>query len=122
MFTTGENAGRTENLSYTKTADGLQVHVNSLSPFAIGYVKKADQPSGSPAAVSQGKPDLWCITYLDCKGNTVSVQWVETGKAPIKPAGYSYPDISNVSAHQDVRPTSCRIDTKYVVPNTADKG
>ena len=112
MFTIGEKAGSTENLSYVKTPEGLQVHVTSLSPFAIGYVRKA----------SAEKKGLWCITYLDSRGNTVSVQWVETGKAPIKPAGYSYPDISNVSANQDVRPTSDRIDTGYVVPNTADQG
>jgi len=118
MFTTGEKAGTTENLSYIKTPEGLQVHVSSLSPFAIGYVELPAAPSAGTAAE---KKDLWCITYLDSRGNTVSVQWVETGKAPVKPAGYSYPDIFNVSANQDVRPIAGGNDKGYKVPDTADK-
>jgi|GEM_PF-3192837 len=81
-----------------------------------------------PDASSAGKESAaeneasWCITYLDSRGNTVSVQWVKTGASPVKPAGYDYPDIANVSAHQDVRPLSARTDSRTIVPNTADRG
>ena len=39
MLTTGENAGKTEQVKHERKANGLHFHVTSLSPFAIGWTK-----------------------------------------------------------------------------------
>lgn len=39
MLTTSGSAGEMEVVKFTKEADGLHFHVNSLSPFAIGWSK-----------------------------------------------------------------------------------
>jgi len=82
---------------------------------------KNPSPTNPPASSgTAGRQDSWCITYLDCSGNTVSVQWVTTGGSPEKPAGYNYPDAYGISAHQDIRPLSCDA-AGFVVPDTADR-
>ena len=45
FLSSGANAGNTENLSYIRTENGLQVKVMSLSPIAIGYAEKTVAPS-----------------------------------------------------------------------------
>lgn len=66
------------------------------------------------------------VTFLDCSGNTVSVQTVAYQGSALPPTGYgSYAGYSNVSAHLDLKPTSCSgVNARkdgYVVPNTADR-
>lgn len=90
-----------------------------LKKFDLVIPEASHQARRNSAA---GADSLWCITYLDCLGNTVSVQQVKTGAAPARPAGFDYPDISNVSAHQDVRPLSCSADMRYIIPDTGDRG
>lgn len=47
MFTTGTEIGQTETLTVTKKDDtGITFHVNSLSPFAIGWYKNTPTPGG----------------------------------------------------------------------------
>ena len=76
-----------------------------------------------PVQAGQSADRYWLITYLDSNGNTVSVQWVRNGGSPVKPAGYSYPDISNVTSNQDVRPIGgASASGRISVPNTADTG
>lgn len=104
--------------------------INQLGVVANSQVelyaqwKENPVPTTTPAPVSSNvetKEDFWCITYLDCNGNTVGVQWIKTGGSPDKPAGYNYPDAYNISAHQDIRPISCNA-SDFVVPDTADRG
>lgn len=112
-----------------KAPEGMYVTGVFYAHFApssgIGSEASTTATSQSGSAAADSKPDTWCITYLDCQGNTVSVQWVPTGGSPAKPAGYSYPEIGNVSAHQDIHPISCNAavsSSGYTVPNTADRG
>lgn len=63
----------------------------------------------------------FCVTFLDCRGNTVSVQWIKYGESASIPAGYGYPEVSNVSANMDIHPGSCAAKNGFAVPNTADK-
>ena len=49
MFTTtmnGQTVGGTESLTSTKQSDGITFHVNSLSPFAIGWYKNTSTGGG----------------------------------------------------------------------------
>ena len=78
-----------------------------------------------PSANVNTNPDRnrsYCITYLDYNGNTVSVQWVKYGGSATAPAGYNYPAVTNVSANMDVRPLGGKANSKYIIPNTADRG
>jgi len=123
-----------ENDQMKVQADGTTVtlksaYLDTLEPGTYYLTVTYGQVESDPvifkvqeASQAAAKPALWCITYLDSNGNTVSVQWVETGKAPVKPAGYDYPDIANVSSNQDVRPLSRKMNSRYLVPDTADKG
>jgi len=68
------------------------------------------------------KPTLWCVTFLDCKGNTVSVQWIKNGENATAPTGFgTYSGYTNITGHRDLKPTSCGTNTGWVVPNTADR-
>lgn len=102
---------------------GIFENPDGFSKFEI--VKGPDTPVVSNQTASVATPDKsnesFLITYLDCKGNTVSVQWVKYGGTATAPAGFNYPTVANVSAHQDVKPLSCTANSKYLVPNTADK-
>lgn len=64
------------------------------------------------------------VTFLDCNGETVSVQSVAYQGDAVAPTGYgTYEGYTNVSANMDLRPTSCSASnlSGYTVPNTADK-
>lgn len=99
------------------------INTLSVGTHTIDIVSADGKASGTfTVRAEQSRNTTWCVTYLDCKGNTVSVQWVPYGGAPVAPAGYHYPVISNVTAHQSVRPDSCRTDTRFLVPNTSDRG
>jgi len=93
---------------------------DGFSTFEI--TKAAAAPAVSPAPAAKTTAKNFLVTYLDCKGNTVSVQWIPSGGSPVAPAGYSYPAVSNVTSHQDVRPSSCKVQAQFIVPNTADRG
>lgn len=125
-----------EEIVYTLSQSAVDHYITSggtlSGTYSDGYTASfenvyAPAPTSSATADTRKsssaseKTDSWCITYLDCKGNTVSVQWVPTGGSPLKPAGFDYPDISNVSAHQDVHPSNCKVSTQYIVPNTSAK-
>ena len=105
---------------YTVTAGSAASAGKLIGSPESGYTVALEN-AAAPAESSSKNPILWCITYLDCNGNTVSVQWIRTGEAPLKPAGFSYPDVSNVTSHQDVRPASCMVTARNIVPNTADR-
>ncbi|GEM_PF-5991452 len=87
MFTTGPHAGETETLSYVKTSEGLQIHVNSLSPFAIGYIKKADTPAAVP---DPSKPEEYIRP--DISGQDAGHFFDKTGES------YDAPDTGDKSA------------------------
>lgn len=87
MFTTGPHAGETETLSYVKTSEGLQIHVNSLSPFAIGYIKKADTPAAVP---DPSKPEEYIRP--DISGQDAGHVFDKTGES------YDAPDTGDKSA------------------------
>ncbi len=71
----------------------------------------------------ESAPEQFVVTFLDCKGSTVKVEWVPYGGNATAPEGYgSYSGYTNVSAHMDLYPTSCEAkDSGYTVVNTADK-
>lgn len=48
MLTTGENAGKTEQVNHERKADGLHFHVTSLSPFAVSW-EKYEEPVTPPS-------------------------------------------------------------------------
>lgn len=48
MLTMGDKAGTVEQLSYTADGNGLHFHVASLSPFAVSWTKKAENPPVRP--------------------------------------------------------------------------
>ncbi|MCH4207586.1 MAG: hypothetical protein LKF50_04695 [Solobacterium sp.] len=75
---------------------------------------------------AESSVETFVVTFLDCDGNTVSVQSVPYQGNAVPPSGYTYEGYTNVSAHIDLKPTSCNVAVNkvsgYVVPNTADKG
>jgi hypothetical protein len=78
-------------------------------------------PTATPTTETS-KPDQFLITFLDCNGNTVKVEWVSYQGNATAPTGFgSYSGYTNVSANIDLKPTSCNISNKWVVPNTAEK-
>lgn len=92
------------------------------TPVPTPTVAPTSTPTSAPAAtaVPEDKGDLWCVTFLDCKGNTVSVQWVKTGESAVVPTGFgNYSGYANVTSHRDLRPNACTASGKWVVPNTA---
>jgi hypothetical protein len=82
-------------------------------------------PTATPTATpttEASKPDQFLVTFLDCNGNTVKVEWVSYQGNATAPTGFgSYSGYTNVSANIDLKPTSCNISNKWVVPNTAEK-
>lgn len=79
-------------------------------------------PTPTPTTNPETKPNQFLVTFLDCNGNTVKVEWVAYQGSATAPVGFgSYTGYSNVSANMDLRPTSCSVNNSWVVPNTADK-
>ena len=62
----------------------------------------------------------WVVTFLDCSGNTISVQSVEDGKDASAPKGYAYSGYWNVTAHKDIYPNTCTA-FRFPVVITGDK-
>jgi hypothetical protein len=105
------------------SAKKATVPAASFTGYYVAVRKKNTAGTASRPAVQKTESNTdtsWCITYLDCSGNTVKVQWVKYGENASAPAGYSYPEVNHVTAHQDIRPLSCSVKGGYVVPNTAD--
>jgi len=90
----------------------------SKDPVCAGNTLNNPTPGASEPTAA---PRSFCVTFLDCRGNTVSVQWVKYGGSADIPAGYGYPEVSNVSANMDIHPGSCSAKNGFKVPNTADK-
>ena len=64
----------------------------------------------------------WLITFLDCNGNTVKVEWVKDGYDATAPNGFGdYAGYWNVTAHKDLYPLSCPYGRKGIIPNTGVK-
>lgn len=79
--------------------------------FNIDVLANPSEPSASASSAA-----AYAVTFLDCNGDTVSVQWIEYGKDAVPPTGFgTYTGYTNVTAHMDLKPVSC-----YAVPNTAD--
>ena len=75
MFTTtmnGQTVGGTESLTSTKQSDGITFHVNSLSPFAIGWYKNTSTGGGG-GGVGGGAvaPTTYDIVIPSALANTV---------------------------------------------------
>ena len=87
MFGEGANPGQTEILTPTVSADGIKVHVNSLSPFAVAAVKLAetkddsgktnndsgkkdtqqqDKKASTPKTGDDNAIVLWTVLFLAC--------------------------------------------------------
>ena len=92
----------------------------------LTYVAKAvpdPVPDPTPETEPSGDSDpLYLVTFLDCQGNTVKVEWVKYGASATVPTGYgTYSGFANVTSHRDLRPLSCKVRDGYAVPNTADR-
>ncbi len=92
----------------------------------LTYVANA-VPDPTPDPVPETEPSgdndpLYLVTFLDCQGNTVKVEWVKYDASATAPAGYGiYSGFANVTSHRDLRPLSCKVSDGYAVPNTSDK-
>ena len=73
MFTTtmnGQTVGGTESLTSTKQSDGITFHVNSLSPFAIGWYKNTSTGGGGGGGGAVA-PTTYDIVIPSALANTV---------------------------------------------------
>lgn len=90
----------------------------------VSYTVTAPAPAPTPTSTSgtADQSDQYLVTFLDCNGNTVKVEWVTAGGNATAPIGFgSYSGCQNVTSHRDLKPTSCSVNNKWVVPNTADR-
>lgn len=74
MFTTTMNSqtvGGTESLTSTKQSDGITFHVNSLSPFAIGWYKNTSTGGGGGGGGGAVAPTTYDIVIPSALANTV---------------------------------------------------
>ena len=74
MFTTtmnGQTVGGTESLTSTKQSDGITFHVNSLSPFAIGWYKNTSTGGGGGGGGGAVAPTTYDIVIPSALANTV---------------------------------------------------
>ncbi|MFR4414470.1 MAG: hypothetical protein ACLT4C_03940 [Butyricicoccus sp.] len=72
MFTTtmnGQTVGGTESLTSTKQSNGITFHVNSLSPFAIGWYKNTSTGGGGGGGAVA--PTTYDIVIPSALANTV---------------------------------------------------
>ena len=82
---------------------------------------KNEQPA-TTTTVAETKTEQFLVTFLDCKGNTVKVEWVNAGENATAPTGFgTYSGYWNVTSHRDLKPDACGVNNSFVVPNTADK-
>ena len=74
MFTTtmnGQTVGGTESLTSTKQSNGIMFHVNSLSPFAIGWYKNTSTGGGGGGGGGAVAPTTYDIVIPSALANTV---------------------------------------------------
>lgn len=74
MFTTtmnGQTVGGTESLTSTKQSNGITFHVNSLSPFAIGWYKNTSTGGGGGGGGGAVAPTTYDIVIPSALANTV---------------------------------------------------
>lgn len=74
MFTTtmnGQTVGGTESLTSTKQSNGITFHVNSLSPFAIGWYKSTAPSGGGGGGGGAVAPTTYDIVIPSALANTV---------------------------------------------------
>jgi hypothetical protein len=84
--------------------------------------KEQPAPLPTPTSTTETKPDQYLVTFLDCKGNTVKIEWVNYGENATAPTGFgTYSGYWNVTSHRDLKPDACGVNNSFVVPNTADK-
>jgi|GEM_PF-676710 len=112
------NATGEQTITYTYTENGVE------KTGTITVTVEA-APVVTPVATAAAKSS-YCVTFLDCNGNTVSVQWVDYQGSATAPAGYgTYSGYTNVSSNMDLKPASCTVKYTgvqgYVVPDTADR-
>ena len=96
MFTTGTEIGQTETLTVTKKDDtGITFHVNSLSPFAIGWYKNTPTPGGGGGG-GGGAVSTCTLTFDTNGGSAIDKITKDSGMtidlAAYKPtrAGYTF--------------------------------
>ena len=97
MFTTGTEIGQTETLTVTKKDDtGITFHVNSLSPFAIGWYKNTPTPGGGGGGGGGGAVSTYTLTFDTNGGSAIDKITKDSGTtidlAAYKPtrAGYTF--------------------------------
>lgn len=74
MFTTtmnGQTVGGTESLTSTKQSNGITFHVNSLSPFAIGWYKNTSTGGGGGGGGGAVAPTTYDIVIPSALANAV---------------------------------------------------
>ena len=96
MFTTGTEIGQTETLTVTKKDDtGITFHVNSLSPFAIGWYKNTPTPGGGGGG-GGGAVSTYTLTFDTNGGSAIDKITKDSGTTidltAYKPtrAGYTF--------------------------------
>lgn len=80
MFTTtmnGQTVGGTESLTSTKQSDGITFHVNSLSPFAIGWYKNTSTGGGGGGGGGAIAPTTYDIVIPSALANTVKADKIK---------------------------------------------
>lgn len=80
MFTTtmnGQTVGGTESLTSTKQSDGITFHVNSLSPFAIGWYKNTSTGGGGGGGGGAVAPTTYDIVIPSALANTVKADKIK---------------------------------------------
>lgn len=80
MFTTtmnGQTVGGTESLTSTEQSDGITFHVNSLSPFAIGWYKNTSTGGGGGGGGGAVAPTTYDIVIPSALANTVKADKIK---------------------------------------------
>lgn len=113
---------RTDTILTSPTGDytqsSINAYTNDSSFLAIEFAVADPIATATTAATS---PDSYLVTFLDCQGNTVKIEWVPYQRNATPPTGYgTYSGYSDVSSHMDLYPTDCGVTTisGYTVPNT----
>ena len=98
MFTTdmkGHTVGNTESITPVKGTNGITFHVNSLSPFAIGWYKNTPTPGGGGGG-GGGVVSTYTLTFDTNGGSAIDKITKDSGTtidlATYKPtrAGYTF--------------------------------
>ncbi len=94
-------------------------YANNPNAYTKRFTYKS--PSVSFAAKTEGASQF-LVTFLDCSGNTVKIEWVPYGHSATAPTGYgTYEGYTNVTAHIDLKPIDCKVGYKFDIVNTGVK-